>query len=219
MKALMLLILGIGLVIFFIQNSAPISLVFWGMIKTPSLPLAIWILSFAVAGIFSSLLLQLLSGKPREVASKRDYLRDSQPYSPQPRPTPFSEPKKPQTREEERNIPDTSPSGWGRGEDEDWDIEEPPQEPTSPKYPSEKPPERREEQPLQTLPRNPSPYSYVYREKETVKPPAKSAGIQSREVSKKGQVYDANYRVITPPDRQYTQSPERTLDEDEEEWV
>ena len=227
MRLLILLILGIGLVIFFLQNSAPISLVFWGTLKTPSLPLAVWILLFAVAGIVSSLFIQLLSQKPRGVSGKRDYPRDATPYTPTPRPSPSPEPRKPEIREEARNISDTSPSEWESEDDEDWDLEEPPKEPTVAKYPTEKPPEPEKEQPLQPFPRSPSPYSYIYKQKETiketiketVKPPPKKTAREPGEIERKDRVYDANYRVISPPDRQYTQPTERPLDEDEEEWV
>jgi hypothetical protein len=219
MKLLILLILGIGLVIFFLQNSAPISLVFWGTIKTPSLPLAVWILLFALAGIVSSLFIQLLSQKPREVTGKGNYPRDAAPYIPEPRPSPSPEQRKPETREEVRNISGTSPSEWETGDDEDWDLEEPPKETTVAKYPTERPPEPEKEQPLQPFPRSPSPYSYVYKQKETIKLPPKKTARETEEIERKDQVYDANYRVISPPDRQYTQPGERPLDEDEEEWV
>lgn len=214
MRLVILLILGLGLIIFFLQNSAPIALVFWSTIKTPSLPVAVWIVLFALAGMLSSLLLQMLSQYPKEVSSNRNYPREQVSYSNQAPRSPS-----PETRNFQPIDSESSPSDGVVDEDEDWDIEAPPKQATRPQYPPPPVVEKKEEEaPPQPIPRSPSPYSYVYKEKETIKSPQKKTTKQAPETVKRDQVYDANYRVITPANKEYNTPTERPL-EDDEEWV
>jgi hypothetical protein len=186
------------------QNLAAITLVFFGGIMTVKLPLAVWVLFFTLAGIISGLTLQFLYSFGRPLAAPKAPPRvPSNPAVPPPssRPTyiqdrPVSPPR----------------SDWERDSGDDWNFDAPPEKPTTIQDREElsdqiadrekadvvKPPEDSSQ--------TGSVYSYSYR---TAK--------QTRG-EKVDQVYDVNYRIITPP----AQDPKEDRDvnkEDEEDWI
>ncbi|NJL82907.1 MAG: hypothetical protein HC890_08010 [Chloroflexaceae bacterium] len=65
MRPFLLLLLAGALAILVLQNLAPISLVILGIYETASLPLALWMALFALAGLLTSLLLQGLAAMGR----------------------------------------------------------------------------------------------------------------------------------------------------------
>lgn len=99
-----------------------------------------------------------------------------------------------------------------REDEEDWNIEEPPTEPTTTGEIFDRPLKEDQsksyevQQEPKTASRSGSVYSYSYREpKDTA-------------VNKTEQVYDANYRVIRPP---YKKNADKKTEEDdsEEDWI
>jgi uncharacterized integral membrane protein len=68
-KTLTFLIVIIIMSLFFIQNVDSISLVFLGF-KSPIFPLSLWIICALFAGIFSSLMIQVLSNNPTIIKTK-----------------------------------------------------------------------------------------------------------------------------------------------------
>jgi uncharacterized integral membrane protein len=195
------------------QNLAVITLVFFGGIMTVKLPLAVWVLLFALAGIISGLTLQFLYGFGRPLAAPKASSRiPNNPNNPtvappSPRPTYIQDAPPVQDR------PVSAPrSDWERDSDDDWNFDAPPEEATTIQDREEflpnivdgekadvvKPPE--------TSSQTGSVYSYSYR---TAK--------QTRG-EKADQVYDVNYRIITPPAQD--QKEDRDVNkEDEEDWV
>ncbi len=188
-KLLPLLLLLAILIIFFGQNLQAVSLVFLGSYTTPQLPLALWIILFTGAGLLTSLLLQNLNylSKPREKAKKqvekKQSLRDKfRPSKQKPAPRTYRD------------------SDWEEEEEDEWNIEEPPTEPTV--LPRNPPQERKledktpsieaEKQPKSTVQSN-STYSYSYRKSNS------EGNSLNKESNSRDDVYDANYRVIIPP--------------------
>lgn len=203
-----------GLTLFALSNLSPVlPLVFLGM-QTPALPLAIWVGGAIAAGAITSFFLRLLNALPSS-------------YSTQERVTPRDIP--PRSRSFERESPEpqrfyTPPppeaptnryaSDWEEQNDENWDFEEEPATSTSNQREFERdrttapPPSDRTsyevKQEPKTASQSGSVYSYSYRE------PTESG------VGKTEAVYDANYRVITPPYQPPTQ-PE-VNEEDDDDW-
>ncbi|MEQ8538135.1 MAG: hypothetical protein RIB93_11885 [Coleofasciculus sp. D1-CHI-01] len=244
-RIVLLCVVGGGLAIFVLSNlSAPaLSIVFLGM-QTVALPLTVWIGLAIALGILTSLVLQLLSFRPRRVqrfdrtaqASPPNRWRsdvefeqeepepqETEPEMPSPPPPPPPPPPEP--------PPSASGSDWDQAvapewnfegesatsiEDEfDWDeFESQPEEEVLEEEETERDRqersigsdrssyEPRQEPSLRSQPD--SVYSYSYRESNTSK---------SR-IGKSEAVYDANYRVITPP---YRQPPPQAEPEDEDE--
>lgn len=191
---------------FVVQNSTPVfPLVFLGL-KTPAFPLSLWLFISLAAGVCSSCLLQLLAYLQRgsTVQRRREAPRTA---------------KEPERRETNRYTP-PPPSreevaGW-EPEDEEWDIEEPPKEGTTTTSVRDSTEADRVNRTAYEAPQNPvnrppsGVYSYSYRESDR-------SGAGKSET-----VYDANYRVITPPNsqRETTASDEEDwgFEEDEEDW-
>jgi len=214
---LLFIVVG-GLALFAFSNLSPVlSLGFLGM-QTPVLPLATWI-GFAIAsGVFTSLVLQflqflLISSSPRRFTEplevppqtrpfRRDYedpVPNRQSYNP-------PQPETPKT---------TVASDWEEHNGENWEFDESASTSTrqggnraretdqSDREVSKQSTERSNETTQQPQSSPPSgAYSYSYREREQ-----KQAGVGKADV-----VYDANYRVIVPPNQ--TVEPE----DDEEDW-
>jgi hypothetical protein len=184
-----LLLLGFT-ALFVAQNLQPIQLVFLGGILTLTLPLAFWLVLFILAGILTSLFLQIL---PRAKSKPSQPSRD--------RFIPSSPPPEPKSS---RRVP---PSQEKDPLFDDWEISQnsPPPEPRE--FPQRKVPEKpsTEEEASFEVPRSPEKvsqngtiHSYTYR--DTVTP-----------------VFDANYRILNEPTPPVKNTPE--TDEDEEEWV
>ncbi len=175
------MLLGTAIALF-LQNRQPMSLVFFN--STPvTLPLAIWVFLFTAAGALTSTCLTYFNW----IA-----FAGIAPKATEPDPPSFEPPKPPREYRTE-NM---------RGEDE-WNIEEPPAEPTNLRedYDSTS----TEEEYNDERDSSDSTYSYSYREDHP------------SETSSREPVYDANYRVITPPYRQNLQQEEE--DPDEEDWI
>ncbi len=205
----MALILGlvvIGIVgLFLWQNLQLVTLVFFGGIMTLNLPIAVWVLSFILAGVISSLTLQFFFGFGRP--APRSSSRGSTAMPPSARPVDFPPPPP------AYSAPKTD---WERPGGEDWDIDAPPDEPTYIKNPAPPEPTEIKDEPVKPLetPRAPDTtiqtstvYSYSYR-------PAKKSDKPTSEP-----VYDANYRIITPPPDNPAPQPNKDNEEEEEEWV
>ncbi len=196
LKSLLLIISLITLVIFMIQNRQLITIVILNRPLTLALPLGIWVIIFIIAGLVTSGIIKLLN--PVEIIPVADT------YS-----SPSSKRSNPVNKY--KNDEDL--------EDEDeWNIEEPPVEktPIQDRFQKssraeifnqeerEKQREReftfKENQPQQT---SSPPNNYEKKEPST---PQKS------QRKKKDDVYDANYRIITPP---YHQNVEESSPEDD----
>ncbi|MGQ4648044.1 hypothetical protein [Lyngbya aestuarii] len=212
---LLVLVVG-GLALFALYNWSPVlPLVFLGM-KTPTLPVAVWIGGAITAGALTSLFLQLLSYLPRNDSPQvpedfyevppqssrfhrksppADTFEEDTSYTPPP-------PKAPSNRAE---------SDWEESVSESWEFEEEVATSKPEDFEKESPTSNRVTEPksfeVQQKPKGGSQegsvYSYSYRK------PSDSG------VGKTETVYDANYRVITPP----YQPPEKPeVEEDEEDW-
>lgn len=216
--ALLVLVVG-GLTLFAFSNLSPVlPLVFLGRTMI-ALPLAAWIGGAIAAGAITSFCLQLLSYlqrgystrtleepgnvPPRTRSSYRESPEKSAPESQTPYtppPPPSSPPKATTSREA---------SDWEEPVSADWDFDEEPAAQTSNRkdFDQERPmgtptTERTDyevKQEPKTGSKSGSVYSYSYRE------PSESG------VGKTEAVYDANYRVITPP---YQKPPEPEEDDD-----
>ncbi|WP_017304807.1 hypothetical protein [Spirulina subsalsa] len=224
MQIFVLLLLVLGLVLLVAQNWVPLlPLVLFGS-TTASLPVAIWLVLAIAAGILTSILLQILNYRPVSASSR--------PRTP-PQPAPRYRESENASEGAKTRLQDSN--GWDRplSEDwdapgeEEWDIEEPPRERTIPRpRPREdyRDPTRSYEvpQPPREDYRNPPP-SYevpqpppqtqkegtVYRQQygeRTSQPTAEEPARQT------DNIYEADYRVITPPFR-----PDSSTDE--EDWI
>ncbi len=210
------LMLG-GAIVFVVQNQELVSLVFFGKGQTFQLPIAVWILLFSTAGALTSLFLQFLNFQQRPTQLRR-YAPEPKPYSPRSR-------RQETTQERDRpsdarQVPTPKPtptpaaeSDWETtGEKGDWNTEESAPESTAKRENFDRSLKEDEsktfevKQEPKTASRSGSVYSYGYRE-------PKDKGVGKTE-----QVYDANYRVITPP---YRQNAEQQTDEDEsdQDWI
>lgn len=201
-RIVLLLIFVGGLALFALSNLSPvISLVFLG-VPTLALPLAGWIAIAIASGFLTSFVLQflfLLVGSstprsqeppeaPRQTASfRRDY---EEPVSSQQSYTP---PPPPRT---------SSASDWEEANTKNWDFE-PRVGDTSDPQPEQTVQGKSTDNETQPPPTNTpySVYSFSYREQSK-----KQDGV-----GKADAIYDANYRVIRPPN-QPAQS------NDEEDW-
>ena len=186
------------------QNLGVITLVFFGGIMTVKLPLAVWVLLFTLAGIISGLTLQFLYSFGRPVAAPKASPRiGNNPTVPPPSPRPTY-------------IQDTAPSArgndWERDSGDDWNFDAPPEKPTTIQDREEFPPRVADGEkanfvkPPEDSYQTGSVYSYSYRT-------AKQTRGEKAE-----QVYDVNYRIITPPAQDENQ--EREVNKgDEEDWI
>lgn len=223
---LLLLVVG-GLALFALNNLSPVlSVQFLGM-TSRTLPLAAWIGCAIAAGAFTSFLLQFLgyisSGSSRSGFVESDQFEEEQaqtrqgswqnrenqtsfrensatPPPPSPPPPPPATPK------------NKSASDWEETVAENWDLDE---DPTSTRKTtsqrdnfgddsSNRPSYEKAQQP-QSRSQTGSVYSWSYRE----------AQEQDSGVGKTDVVYDANYRVITPP---YQPPAKPEVEEEDEDW-
>jgi len=136
-KPILTVALGLAAGIFFIQNRSPELPLVLGRgesgLQTQPLPASAWLLLAAVAGFVTGILLQLLYAIPRPQSRSRAS-RQPQPSSPEAgRPA-----REPAASEPQAGAPAAeaaSSSEWGntetRDSSEDWDIETPPERPSS----------------------------------------------------------------------------------------
>lgn len=211
-QILLILVVFGGLALFAVQNLSPaLPIVFLG-IRTQALPISAWILVAIASGFFISLFLQLLSYLQRRSLQARIRQLEAEPPRSAPRATYESTnrqtsytPPPPQ----KETPPASDESDWdfegsNDEEEDDWNIEEPP-EPTPtqpPRYQEPEPKDYETRQEPKSSSKTGSVYSYSYRE-----PSQSGAG-------KTEAVYDVNYRVLTPP---YRQPPTQPAQE-EEDW-
>ena len=210
MRLLILLLTLGGVIIFAIQNREPVVLVFFGSSTALNLPVAGWIILFMAAGLITSLVVQLLNfqrGSPPNQRSSNAAPR--RPAPPPPRQTNLEEP------DQAQSYTATSASDWEQRQD-DWNIEEPPQSTVLKDFERRiAEDERSIEQQTKPQPQSGSVYAYRY-------PKTEDAGVKatpdkqdnSASQTNKDNVYDADYRVVTPPYRDATPPAE-----DEEDWV
>ena len=194
------------------QNLGVITLVFFGGIMTVKLPLAVWVLLFTLAGIISGLTLQFLYSFGRPLAAPKASPRiGNNPTVPPPSPRPTY-------------IQDSAPSppsnDWERDSGDDWNFDTPPLRRSSGQ--AEKP----------TIIQEREDFSSRLADQERVdfvKPPSDSSQTGSvysysyrtakqTRGDKADQVYDVNYRIITPPAQDQNQDREVNKG-DEEEWI
>jgi len=238
-RIVLLVVVGGGLALFAISNLSPaLPLVFLGT-KTVALPLAAWMGIAIAAGAITSFLLQLLSYRPQgystqtveepdEVGYRRNSFRRQPPETPEPEPQAQYTPPPPPSERSTSNVS----SDWEERSSENWDFQE---EPAAPRAKAaqniddwqrdrtertaandDRVEESRSEdipysdhtsyevpQEPKTRVQSGSTYSYSYREGHK-----KKSGVGKPDV-----VYDANYRVITPP---YQNPPEPS--EEEDDW-
>jgi uncharacterized integral membrane protein len=214
---LLLLVVG-GLTLFATSNLSPVlSLQFLGM-NSRTLPLAAWIGCAIAAGALTSFFLQFLasisSGSSRRSFAEPDEFEEEQAQTRQgiwqnranqssSSPSPPPPPPPPETPKNKTG------SDWEETVSQNWDLNE---EPASTKRSNLKsdrfsattdgPSYEKTQQP-QSGSQSGSVYSWSYRE-------GKESGV-----GKTDMVYDANYRVITPPYQPPTKSePE----EDDDDW-
>ena len=226
-----LILLGIC-VLFVVQNLQPISLVFFGG-NPVTLPLSIWIVLFTGAGLISSLIIQTLNKVISSSSISDNVPQQPSGYSP-PSPSPPPPPPSPTTtlknikleekpslenyslekissRSEDVNIDKINNLGADRELDKserDWSEQKEIRENKQETIESNQEDANFEvEQNPQTKSRSASLYSYK---------PGERTQIQRRLKPKskpKDEVYDADYRVITPPYRDKNQPKN-----EDEEW-
>lgn len=227
MRLIVLALMLIGTVVSLLQNQQPITLYFLGTDSNTALfslqlPLGIWIILFTVAGIITSLLIQFLTRSPVSLSPKPP--RNRRPRTPEPPETPYSRPETKKSDWEKSPPPE-----WEQSieeEEDEWDIEEPPTENTIPRQPDKVEDIRSEfevQKPPKAVSQEGTVYSYTYRElsdrvssqpsPEPPKPKEKPPSSQPRK-----EVYDAQYRVITPPYRA-SQEPNDEDEDNEENWI
>ncbi|MGP0127760.1 MAG: LapA family protein [cyanobacterium endosymbiont of Rhopalodia musculus] len=235
MKLLLPLLILVSTVVFLIQNQQTVTLYFLGInaktaLFTLTLPVGIWVMLFSVFGILTSLIIQFINQFSSSFSS-RDFtfpLQSSQlsGSSPSSKKTDWGK---------------TSQRNWGKieedfEEEDGWDIEKPPRQPTFTREKLEQKLQEEEDrttdfevrQPPRKASRQGSIYSYTYRElgeskdsplfQESVDPPPKKPEILESENKTVDQVYDANYRVLTPPYRKDKESSNFDQEEDQD-WI
>jgi len=192
-KLLVLVFVASSIVLLWLQNQQPISLKMFGFYQTPSLGLAVWMLFFSFLGIITSLLLQGLLSFGSNNKQKVN--------------------TKKQVKEEVKNTESKSLEQPYMDWVDEPQTSEPWGSPTPPipqpqVTPPSPPPETPETPKTPETPAK-STYSYSY---------TKATPQEKRNT--KDQIYDAPYRIITPP---YNDNPppsvETDEDDNEEEWV
>ncbi len=193
---LLLAILG-GLALLLVQNWSPVlPLVFLGL-TTPALPLAMWIVISLAAGGGTSLAIASLFNVANYFAQPKPS-RNRQ-VQPPPRPQPFSNTSTKRPTQDSSNSADD----WLEKpiSDEDWQYEENTQDSENAKVSTQDSRSYEVNSEPKSSKRQGSVYSYSYREPES-----------SRE-GKTESVYDADYRVLTPP---YKSS--NPAQDDDDDW-
>ena len=177
--------------------------------RTSALPLAAWIALFAIAGVVSSLVWQLLN----QVATPTKNLAPKQKSNSYRSVDPRVAPPQPEyTRRPIENTvnPSIPKTDWEQPVSEDWEMDEV-RKSTRDEF-QKTPISDREKKEPQDRDRSDSVYSYKFRE---VKEPKREEKFQDSPKTTVDDVYDANYRTISNP--QATDS--KTYDEDDEEWI
>lgn len=221
-QIVLLVLVGGGLVLFAVSNLSPVlPLVFLGM-KTLALPISAWIGLAIAAGAFTSFFLQFLNylqsdsstqnlQEPDEVSRRSSAFRREPVESFEPEFEPAQ--NTPPPPEPPKTTSKKVTSDWEEPSSKDWDFKQESAAPTpnpqaferefSRDIPSSDRVSYEAPQEPKTHSQDGSVYSYSYRDTNQ-----KESGVGKTDV-----VYDANYRVITPP---YQKPPEP--EEEEEDW-
>ncbi|SKB13416.1 conserved hypothetical protein [Planktothrix sp. PCC 11201] len=219
-----LLVLVGGLAIFTIQNLSPsLSLIFLGN-QLPTLPLSIWILIAIAMGILTySIIYNLFQVTPQRVTPFSPSKTASEPaakapldpvnpsswgYTPEPvEPTPESV-YTAYGSVSPVSSSEPEPRRSGFADDDDWETEVKPFNPTW-----EGDDGRGNSPEKQPLTASDSSYSYSYEDRDS-----SSTGVGKVET-----VYDADYRIITPPPKTKiqadTEPKNQNSNDEEEDWV
>lgn len=210
-RLLLLLLVLASLTILLVQNWYPVlPLVFLGM-RTQAFPLALWILICFTAGAFTSLLLAILFRLSYYFAatqpSRQRYVKATQKTT---RDTQRSESSSSQANRSPSNNAGSnysSVSDWDSEttDDDDWDVDsanEKQEEAAEFQSSGAKSTTYERSQQPQSSSQTGSVYSYSYQE-------PRSSGVGKTE-----SVYDADYRVITPP----YQPTNTAKPKEEEDW-
>lgn len=147
MKGFLGLVLLVIVVLFVIQNLQAVSLVFFGS-QPITLPLSIWVVLFAMAGILVSIIIQLLT-KSNSASSKPQVKQQNTPYPNPPQPYKYNE-VKPQLNKKVEPIEETNnfTPTYREPYDQDFEFLEPKNTlENQEKYPEETPsqPQKRDE--------------------------------------------------------------------------
>ncbi|VXD11973.1 LapA family protein [Planktothrix paucivesiculata] len=214
-----LLILVGGLAIFTIQNLSPsLSLMFLGN-QLPTLPLSVWILIAIASGILTYLIIHNLfkidhhqvkpfspSKSSSETVAKPPLdpvNQSSWGYTPEPvEPTP----EQVYTASGSVSSSEPEPRRSRFADDDDWETEV---QPFDPAWETEG--RNTGEKPAQTATESDSSYAYSYEDRDS-----SSTGVGKVET-----VYDADYRIITPPPKTKIQDdikPQSYNNYDQEDW-
>lgn len=216
---LILVVLG-GLILLLAYNLSPVSLVFLSM-RSPALPLAVWILLSLAAGAITSLFINGLHGLSNYFANSSSKRRNNNIKSPPPRPseqrretdytTTYTAPNTPKPNTESASSDEFD--DWGsNSNNDDWDTDDWESEEDTDKEDTNKTRNSNPQidikdsrtyevnQEPQSSNKSGAVYSYSYQE-------PKNSGVGKTE-----SVYDADYRVLTPPYRQIDTTPE------DEDW-
>ncbi len=232
MRLMILVLMAIGSGIILLQNQQPITLYFLGTdaetaLFSLRLPVAVWMLIFTLAGIISSFLIQLLTRSSRILSFNKPPNRRPRPQDPPE--TPYQRPSPKKSDWGTPPPPEWDNSSNAEQEEDEWDIEEPPEENTIPRNPTTVEDTRSEfekQQPPKTVSQEGTVYSYTYRElsdrsdRVSSEPPVTPPKAENKPPSpqNRGDVYDAQYRIITPP-YQPSQESNDEDGENEENWI
>jgi len=217
---LLLVVLG-SLTLLLVQNWSPVlPLVFLGM-STQALPLAVWILLSVAAGAFTSLVITgffKMSNYFARSPRKRGKVETPPPRSSVQSPPPRSNAQSSETQYTAARTSPPAPDSnlnddfneWGSGSTsgDDWDFEE--ETDKAPNVSARNTARDYTNYEVSGEPksssRSGSVYSYSYRD------PSNSS------VGKTESVYDADYRVLTPPYQVKNPAQNKAKDEDEDDW-
>ena len=212
---LILILIVLGLMsILLVQNRQPFSLKFLCpdvadpncFYQTPALPLGIWLLVFAIAGIISSLIWQFLIQTVSNSSGSKSSKNDSNTYS---KAKEFSRPQVEYTSAKPKERISSNPvSDWEQTTNEDWVIDE--TKPNATKRKTEG--YEVKTKPLQSPNDNPASSVYSYKYKEAS--PKKKENLTPKGSDKTEDVYDASYRTISNPELSKPQ-----IEDDDEEWI
>ncbi|MEM9538502.1 MAG: hypothetical protein AAGA60_03210 [Cyanobacteria bacterium P01_E01_bin.42] len=193
MRATWMVLLAIAMGLILLQNwEPPLSLILFGT-ETIALPLAVWLSLGVLTGMGISLVVQLLNSTLTVPSRKTD---------------PEVAPRYRQTTSQKRRTRPQGKSDWEVSPSSEWDplpeddggwgIDEPPVETTVPKTNF---PESELRKNARTPQRNPPPKERP-RQQDPQKQESKPTSTQTPEG-----IYDANYRVISPPNTEESESP------------
>lgn len=217
---LLLVVLGC-LTLLLIQNWSPVLPLVFLSARTQPLPLAIWILFSVAAGAITSLFISTCFKLSNYFASSSPSQR--RPTAPRSKTTRASAPKSSNTNYTTNYTTSTSQpktnstsnqdlNDWESNSSDDWDFEPATEDtdktPKSPPQDTVRDEKNSENKEPKTSPGSSS-YSYSYRE------PSNSG------VGRTESIYDADYRVLTPPYRQTNTSENKNHNTDDwkdEDW-